>query len=201
MIRNRPMISRRSFPWLYVAIVALPAFLTACAGLRLELETPQPAACPIEQLLLDLSSFPSQGWEETGSRSARGAPSQVGIKRIGTSFSTQTQGGVTHEVYRFVDVQSAKLSYKSMSADWFVIDEDETEWLIPEEVQDVVLHADEIELACNIHLPSSIEYCRFIGRYDTYVIQLGADMIAISYHDLIRFLNEVDGKLVKCLRK
>ena len=181
------MSTRRLFT---IEVVLLFAWITGCSA-RVETK-----ACKINTLLVDVSVFPGDQWEETGSRDTRGAPSRLGIERAGTTFSTPTQGGAVTDIYRFQDDAQAKKNYSQLQSDWFNLAPEGSLWIAPIELKDIDLHADEFRLDCS---RKTIETCRLVARYQTYVVELKVDMPTLTYNDLTYILQTIDQKMMGCL--
>jgi hypothetical protein len=155
--------------------------------------------CPIESLLLDVSLFSGEGWEETGSRTERGAPSRLGIERIGTSFSTPTKGGANQDIYRFWDSQGARKGYKELVNSWFSPQAGYSEWATPPDLVNLSTGANQAQLACSVYLSGQVEWCQYIAQYQSYVIKLSTDMLALSHEDFIELVREIDQRATSCL--
>jgi hypothetical protein len=173
-----------------IEVVLLSALLIGCSS-RIE-----PNVCKMDTLLLNLSAFPGTAWEETGSRDTRDAPSRIGIERAGTSFSTKTQGGAVHIIYRFSDEQEAEENYKQLLLDWFNLAPQGSAWISPSELNNISLNADEYRLDCSKKI---IDSCWLLARYKTYIIELKVDMPAFTYIDLTNILKTIDQKMMGCL--
>lgn len=173
-----------------ISFLLLTFFTTGCSS------KPEETACQIDTLLVDVSAFPSNIWEETGSRDTGGAPSRLGIERAGTSFSTATQGGAVNVIYHFYIVDEAGKNYQQLQLDWFNLAPEGSVWIAPAELDSITLNADEFRLDCSI---KTIETCRLVARYETYIIEFKADMPVLTYSDLIRLLQAIDQKMMGCL--
>ena len=190
MIRNTLLIT---------ALILMFGLHTGCSYTILSFSAPPDPPCPIEGLLLDVSLFPGEGWEEIGPRDAQGAPSRKGIERIGTSFSTPTKGVAIQHIYRFWDSREARKGYTDLVNTWFSSREGETDWLTPPDLAEFSTNADQFRLACNIHLLSGVERCQYIAQYEPYVIEFSTDMLALSHEDFIELVREIDQRVTSCL--
>jgi hypothetical protein len=149
-------------------------------------------------LLLDVSSFPNEGWKETGSRSEKAASVQMGIERIGTGFSGPS-GGVFQEIYRFKNVQDARRLYKDSVKSWFTPAETRTEWETSQELSNLVIAADRYQVGCNDLKTGDFEQCQYVAQYGPYVIRLFAGMRSLSYEKFVELVNEIDQRATSCL--
>ncbi len=159
--------------------------------------SPEPnPACEADNLLLVESAFPGDGWQELGSRDVRGAPSPLGIERAGTSFSTLRQGVAIQDFYRFASESEARKSYDDLRVSWFNLAPKGSVYSLPEELSDIKLGADEYRLGCYVDM---IETCRFVGLYQTYVVEFKADMPALTYDYLTDLLEQIDQSMLRCV--
>jgi hypothetical protein len=185
-----------------VLIIILSIGLGGCERWYLEFSTPEihPAPCPIQDLLLDASTFPDGEWLESGSRSEKEAPSRMGIERIGTGFSSKVDG-VVQDVYRFEDELKARKAYNSSVDSWFTPGEYETEWINPSVLDNLVIGADHYREGCNNSKPSGLESCQYVAQYGPYVIKLYAGMRALSYEEFNSLVTEIDKRAISCLSR
>lgn len=185
--------------WAFLPVLAFcPLWLAGCVWGRAELATPPPAPCPVETLLLDEASFPSGDWEQLGSPSPRGAPSTVGVERLGTSFSAKQREVAVNHVYRFFEEGDAERGFYDLSETWFRDRPYETTWLVPEQIA-IKPAADEFRLACNYDKELEVHQCRFIGQYGVYVTELSMRTIASSEDEFAMAVANVDARLNACL--
>jgi len=156
-----------------------------------------PGPCPIDNLLLSQSDLPTTIFTETGSRSATGAPARVGIEKIGTSFSSATQGGLNQAIYRFLDLDDAQreileiIQYEfntQTSAEWSDL------------TLGISLHANLYKAACKV-VRSKFLFCRYVAQYDIYLMDFDADLIALNLKDFIGMIQLIDQKAVRCLEQ
>ena len=178
---------------LLLCLISLAVFTFAC-----QVPFIRKATCPIGNLLIDSANLPGDQWEEVGSRSYRDAPSKVGIDRIGTSFSTPTNGVVIEDIYRFRSVQDTQDGYNELAKDWFGLEPEGTTWTKLEISHDVSLNAKEYHLECSVRPNQKVRSCWYISRYENTVIQLKADMLIITDVDLFKIVGLVDQKVMKC---
>lgn len=153
-------------------------------------------ACEADNLLLTVSSFPGDLWEEIGSREARDVPSPLGIDRAGTSFSTQRHGIALQKYFRFSSETDSVENYLSLKESWFNLAPEGSIRIIPEDLSELKLGADEYCVGCT---QGVIETCRFVGLYRTYVVEFKLDMPSATYSDFIRLLEEIDQKMLMCI--
>jgi hypothetical protein len=158
--------------------------------------SPEEIACKADNLLLNTSSFPSNSWQEIGSRDKREAPSRLGIERAGTSFSTQTQGVAVQDFYRFATAEDAENNYLELQHDWFNSALKGSIWITPDELKNIQLRADKYQLGCSQYI---IESCWLVALYQTYVVEFKVDMPSLTYTDLVRLLQEIDQKMMSCV--
>lgn len=196
-LKNNNLLRPMMFLVLFLLIIS---GLGGCGGWSIKFTTPvvPPAPCPIEDLLLDVSEFPGNDWEETGSRSVRGAPVMMGIGRIGTAFST-TNGGATQEVYRFEDERKARRALINDTASWFIPSAYETEWETPKELENLTITPREYRIGCNDNKHGGSEQCQYVAQYGPYVIVFFAHMRALTYGNFINLVNEIDQRATRCL--
>lgn len=161
--------------------------------------SPPVAPCPIESLLLSTSMLPGTEWEEMGPPSSRNAPTEIGVERIGVSFSTPTNGGANHHVYRLFDSRQAVEEYEHSISTWFLHGASETEWLPPSRMNLSQIKADRHQLRCSTFLQTGAEKCRYIAQYGPYLVEFSADMLIISYDDLRMLIKNIDEKMMACL--
>ena len=155
--------------------------------------------CPIENLLINSSNLPGDQWEEVGSRSYRDAPSRLGIDRIGTSFSTPTNGGVIEDIYRFRSAKETQDGYSELAKGWFGLEPEGTTWTNLEIPDEVSLKAVEYRLECSVRPNQKVRSCWYISRYENTVIEIKADMLIIKNVDLFNVVELIDQKVMKCL--
>jgi hypothetical protein len=148
---------------------------------------------------LEVQSFPGKEWEETGLRSSRGAPSSLVIEHIGTTFSTPTQGGVIHHIYRFWDSKEASQGCEELTNTWFSPVEGYTEWVTPSELVNLSMNADQLLLECHTRVKNQVERCQYTAQYESYVVEFRADMLALDYDDFIELVDEIDQRMASCL--
>ncbi len=191
MSRLRP-IHRCGMP-----IVAVTVLLTA-AGCLVQAAIP-PAPCPIAGLLLTLADLPPADWMQAGPPSPSLAPARAGIEKIGTAFSTQWQGVLTHQIYRFRHKADATVGYEDTTEGWFTASKDETPWLTPDDLATLLVAADQHRLGCSRRGPSKVEVCQYFARYGPYVSELSVTMLAVSHADLRALVAAIDDRMRACL--
>jgi len=185
--------------WFLLAMVALMLGNSGCCGV-ITCVPPPAAPCLIEMLLIDESAVPGE-WKEQGTRSARGAPVQFGVERIGTVFSTPIYGGGGQEVYRAWDKHEASRGYHDFMS-YFSVREEETEWQIPPEITYHSQVADQSRLGCSTHLPSGVQRCQFIAQYEAYIVRFDTDMSEVmTYAGFERILWDIDRRMAECLER
>jgi hypothetical protein len=185
---NEVIMMRKSLATLVAVLFVV--LITGCSP------SPQKTACEANNLLLDISAFPTNVWKEIGSRDRRGAPSRLGIERAGTSFSTPTQGVAVQDFYRFSTIDEAEKNYAELQTDWFNLAPKGSILISPLELQNVQLGADTYRLGCTQHV---IETCRLVALYQTFVVEFKVDMPSLTYNDLVRLLQEIDRKMMSCI--
>lgn len=187
------------YRYAFVAVLAYCSlWLAGCAGVRLELSTPPPAPCPMEELLLNEASFPSGDWQQLGSPRPRGAPSSVGVEKLGTSFTAGQREVAVIGVYRFFDEGGAERSFHDLGGTWFRDRPSETTWFMPEQIT-VNPTADRYRLACNFDDAFEVHQCRFIGQYGVYVVELSVRTIESSEDAFGTIVEEIDARFNACL--
>jgi hypothetical protein len=185
-----------------IPVFLLALGLSSCNGMYIKFSTPDvpPAPCPIQDLLLAVSDFPGDDWEETGSRSERGAPVRMGIERIGTAFST-TNNSALQDVYRIGYEREASRAYKDSVESWFTPAERETEWVIPQKMEKLSVNTDQYRVGCNDLKLGGFEHCQYIAQYGPYVIRFYAGIHVLSYEDFTLLVSEIDQRATICLRQ
>jgi hypothetical protein len=152
----------------------------------------------MEELMLNEASFPSGDWQQLGLPRPRGAPSSVGVEKLGTSF-TAGQGEVAViGVYRFFDDGSAERGFRDMGGTWFREDPYETTWFVPEQIT-VNPTADRYRLACNFDDAFEVHQCRYIGKYGVYVVELSVRTLESSEDAIGTIVEEIDARFNACL--
>ena len=192
-------------PWqrLYLfPLLLVVCGLAGCGDWYIKFSTPDipPAPCPIQDLLLDVSVFPGDDWQETGSRSERAAPVRMGIEKIGTSFSGPVEGAF-HEAYRLESDRKASNAYKDSVESWFTPAEHETEWKTPIGLDNLAVNAEKYRVACNDLKSDGHEQCQYVAQYGPYVIRFFAGMRGLSYEDFIELVKEIDQRATNCLEQ
>lgn len=165
----------------------------------LQASPPPIAPCSIESLLLNASIFPGNEWEEIGPPNSRSAPSEIGVERIGTSFSTPTNGVANHHVYRLFDDQKAKDEFEHSVTVWFLQGTGESEWLTPAGMDLSQIRADRYQIRCSTFLRNGAEKCRYIAQYGPYLVEFSTDMLIVSYDDLGSLVKSIDKKMTSCM--
>jgi hypothetical protein len=202
MTNNPRKFSRPPRQMLSLVLLFLVACgLEGCGGWFIEFSTPDvpPAPCPIQELLLDVSNFPNEDWQETGSRSERSAPVRMGIEKIGTSFSDPNDGTL-QQAYRFESEQQARSAYREEVESWFTPAEHEMEWATPQEMENLAVNADQYRVGCNDLKSGGREQCQYVAQYGPYILLLFGGMRSLSYDDFIGLVNEVDQRATNCLK-
>lgn len=160
-----------------------------------------PPPCPIEDLIVDISSFPA-GWTQNSPPRERNAPIRWGVDKRGVSFSTQEYGGAIQDVYRGRNLDDAGKGYFNLSESWFRLREAEGDWYIPSEFSYESIIADHYRFGCSIHKPSGFQTCQMAAQYGVYVTRFYTGMSPLmTYSDLERILQAIDNKMGQCLGK
>lgn len=184
--------------WIILLPVSLGVYFT------LTCSKPSAGTCPIESLLLDAEDLPGGNWGETGSRSTIGAPSRLGVERIGTSFVNPEEGGLNHEVYRFANLTDAMEGYEDLAGSWFYPNEKRSEWDIPPQLENLSINASQDQLGCSIYQPTGEEVCQWIALYETYTIFfsygifLNTDDQNMRYENIRILITKIDQKMAGC---
>jgi len=159
----------------------------------------QEVTCPLDNLLIESADLPGDQWEEIGSRSYRDAPVRLGTDRIGTSFSTPTNGIVVEGVYSFCSVEETQDGYDELAGEyWFELEPEGTTWTNLDIPDDVSLNAIEYRLECSVRPNQTKRSCWYISRYENVVIGLKADMLIITNVDLFNIIELIDQKVGAC---
>src|SRR3972149_2757822 len=102
------------FGMLKVLVISLATLATSGCGHNVP-------SCSLDLLLINASMLPNGDWVEVGSRDERGAPSPIGVDRIGQSFSAPAGGGIVQIIYRFGDGSEAINQFPELSENWFLL--------------------------------------------------------------------------------
>jgi hypothetical protein len=166
----------------------------------LNFSPPPEAPCQIEGLLLKVADLPGNGWEESGSRSYKGAPITVGVERIGTSFvGYGLFDGILHTIYRLTDEESANRAYVDFEErDFSVLDYLE-EWKLPSELSHVQFSANSHRLGCNIYRDSGAEECNLLAQYGPYLVQFNIRQHGLQYSKIVPVFEEINKRMAKCI--
>jgi len=183
--------------WFFAAIVFI--VVTACP-IQINPTLPPPP-CPIEELLLDKSTFPEDFFQTMPGKYS--APIRFGIDKIGVGFGSTTQtGGVAQDVYLGSSAEKAQKEFINWAKWEFSSREGWTEWYTPESFDYQSLVADQYCFACYRHIESGVETCQAIGQYGPYLIRFLANMDSLlTYQDLERALQAIDERAARCLGK
>ena len=186
----------------FIVFLLLSWGLGSCGRVYIRFNTPNvpPAPCPIRDLLLDVSAFLGNGWEETGSRSERGASVRMGIERIGTSFLGPV-GGVFQEIYRYEDERQASRAFEDSAESWYTPMKDRTEWATPREIENLAVNADHYRVGCNNLKSGGFEQCQYVAHYGSFIIRFFAGMRSLSYGDFIELVKKIDQQAISCQGK
>ena len=185
-------------------VILLLIFLGVCYILTCS--KPPKGPCPIESLLLVAEDLPNGNWGETGSRSIKGAPSRLGVERIGTSFINPEEGGVNHEVYRFASLTDAIEGYEELAGSWFYPNDNRSIWIIPAQLENLSINASQYRLGCSTYLPTGEEECQWIALYGSitlflnYGIFQNADVQNSRYENIAMIISKIDQKMTGCLQ-
>ncbi len=155
--------------------------------------------CPIDTLLITQSQLPGNIWESGGAPSADMASSEVGVEKIGVAFFTSSQGGISQQIYRFLDLDEPLQYYNRSVSGWYSQRKDETKWLTPDDLRDLPVAADRYDLRCSNSLHTGVENCWYFAQYTSYVVELNATTLVISHEQLSGLIIEIDQRILQCL--
>jgi hypothetical protein len=185
-----------------IPYITLSLLLSGCCLLSVP---PLPEApCSIETLLVpkdvvpmaELSDGFRDGFYETGTRSSYDPPSKIGIEKIGTSFSSEDSGGLVHDIYRFSTQKEAQDEIEQIIKYEFE-DKNEVHWFTPS--INPQINADKYKLAC-FDLRVKGVRCRLVTQYKVYFSDLDIDLIVLNYDDLKSIIEDLDYRMVSCLK-
>lgn len=173
--------------------------LAGCGG-HIEFGTPviHPAPCPIQELLLEESDLPDDTWQEIGSPSEKDAPVRMGIEKIGTMISGPLDFTL-QQVYRFESDRRAKRAYRDEIESWFTPSEHETKYMIPTEMSNLDVNADQYRVGCYDLKSGGSEQCQYVAQKGPYIIRFIAGMRALTYEDFLVLINDLDQRAISCL--
>ena len=173
-----------------------------CEGWHIDISTSvvHPAPCLINDLLLDVSAFPGDSWQEMGSPSEQDAPVRMGIERIGTSFSGPFDFTL-QQVYRFEGDQQAKNAYREGAESWFTPTEHETDWATSPKLDNLAVNADQVRAGCHDEKSGGVEQCQYVARYGPYILRLLGGMHSLSDEDFTNLVAEIDLRATNCLAR
>ena len=182
---------------LFAILAYFSIWLAGCSLVQLELSTPPPAPCPMEGLILNEASFPSGDWQQLGSPRPRGAPSSVGVEKLGTSFTAEQGEVAVMGVYRFSTEKTAERSFHDLGQTWFRESPHETTWFVPEQIN-VNPTADRYRLACNYDTALEVHQCRFFAQYGVYLIELSLRTRESSEDMFSIIVDQIDARFAEC---
>lgn len=177
----------------------LVLFLGLACGISTDPAVPPP--CPMENLMIDLSLFPDD-WYQQGPPWEKAATVSWGVEKLGVTFVSSVNGVAQQDVHRGRNVQKAKEGYPELASSWFHIREDETDWYTPTEFDYKSLVANQYRFGCQTHQSSSgeIETCQLVAQHEVYIMRFHTLMSPImTYNDLGHILQDIDNKTAQCL--
>ncbi len=182
---------------IFVSILCAILLLLLLSGCFLLSRPSLPEApCSISTLLVPDDVVPRDVFYETGSRSAKDPPARVGIEKIGTSFSSEDAGSLVHDIYRFSTEQEAQDEIELIITYEFK-NKNEVQWFSPP--INPQINADKYKLAC-MELSAKGVRCRLVAQYKVYLSDLTVDLIALNYDDLKSIIEDLDNRMVACIR-
>ena len=106
-------------------------------------------------------------------------------------------------MYRFASIADAVEGAAELEEAWFLLASRRGSCSEPSRPADFTVSADQTHLQCCTEPsdPRPVETCLYIARYRTHVVRLYADLIAITLQDMSRLAEEIDTKMVACLRE
>ena len=172
--------------------------LSACSILGKAGE-PAMSPCPIEDLMIDESLF-REGWLQVGPPKERTALIRFGIRKLSVGFIHQQYGIAGYDVYEGENFEETEKRFFEELDYWFPIEDGYTDWYIPRQFSYESTVADHYQFRCYTHKASGVERCAMMGQYGVYLTGFYADMSSVmTYYDLNRILQAIDGKMAKCL--
>lgn len=179
---------------LFVSILTAVLFILLSGCLVKSSQSSPEAPCSIETLLISDTFLPKDIFYETGSRSSYDPPAKIGVEKIGTSFSSESMGGLIHDIYRFNTENEAQNEVEQIITYEF---ENDAQWFSPPITPQI--SADEYKFSCT-QLSAQGVRCRLVAQYRVYVSDLNVDLIAINYSDLESIIEHLDNRLVSCIK-
>ncbi len=173
--------------------------LTACCGLSFSVNPGErtPIKCPAADILLDQDILPDIEWQDVW-QNTEDASWRIGIDRAGAGFTTRNKGVMVQSVYLLKSAAEAEKEYDDTVDELYQQTEYVSEWITPEQLQDVESKADKYRLACTSYKYSNAVQCRFFALYGPYLTELSLDINAVQYTDLITLISAIDEKAVAC---
>lgn len=189
--------TRRSGVLFCILVFTLTA--SSCLGINFEKDTESKrASCPMEDLLISVSDLTGDQWYESGSRSYRDAPMNLGVDRIGTGFSTDRNGNAEENVYVFKDESDAMDGFSIIYDSWGNLVLPDAVWSPLDFPFEEKIHADEFRLDCSTEGENQIRTCWFLARYKKTVVEFLATMIVMTDNKFMDLIQIIDSKVQKC---
>lgn len=159
---------------------------------------PQTSACTVDDLLLTADDFPVGSWREAGPRDSSDLVEAYGIEAAWTSFSTQNGHYAGNAYYLFSSEVEARSNFLLLSEDLFYQIAGPAMIVVPDELNNLQTSADNYRLGC---VDGMEDICLFVGRYDTYVVDMRIVMPSMVYTEFAEIIGEIDDNMQGCAGK
>lgn len=185
-------------------------FSSGCLGLKASQLTPAICNLEVKELLLDLNDLSSGDWLQTNL--PKESPYEVKPRSVTEDLWVRFENGrgdiVTHEVYKFPDLQTAR---KGLSYSWFYSANRVTQWHTPEWLKFKSEAADHLIFKCaefSGGYPKVVsQHCRAVVQYNNYISvvtfltsppdQIGS-LVDLFHHSLELIDQDLQEKLINC---
>lgn len=176
--------------------------LSGCINISIDFSKPTPPSspCPIEVVIIEEIDLPKINAQWHGGYLGD-APSRVLASSASVGYYTTSQGGLTQNVYSFWYLDEAKDYFEDDVRGWFTKTDFESDWITPDELRNIRVQADTYELRCSYSSYSGNETCRYFARYEKFVLELSADLIAFDHEQYSELIQNIDLKLIECFEE
>jgi len=185
---------------IFILLVTIPFIIFGACSSQLD-PTPPERSFAIWELLVDVSSFPSDWVAGAEGPSTPPKPPWGGyesIERIELFFYTD-YGGAFERIHRFRSEEEAIQEFNRRLELDFAQNEYYTPWIIPPELSYPRLVADCFHFACS--QDTGVPVCQFLGQYEEYVVRFGIHKSPdlIPYADIEKILQAIDERMAHYL--
>ena len=189
-----------------IALVAIPREISSAR------EPPQ-RPFKLEELFIEESVFPHDWRVDPGGpgKACISAPLGSGCRsyyarNLFYSFTENPRGGGLQEIHQYLSAEEASADFQRLEKGWFSINDFQTEWRIPYELEGVAPQVDQFILGC--HYYGEDEQCQFAARYEEFVVRIHLDrsrmahegmVELLSYSELTQVIRAIDNKVMEML--